>query len=159
MKKGFWKRKKNCLKPENELTVIEDKSSLNLDDAKKELNELKAELDVMINKEESKKKQIYRGQEYDQNKKEWKYIEDTLIIFDDELKLHFYYAPRLIPGQENRASTANTQTATFSNRNKTDDEENDEDQQEEKEEIDPIIFRKTVLGPSYGTIKKFRKNT
>ena len=29
----------------------------------------KKELDVMINKEESKKKQIYRGQEYDQNKK------------------------------------------------------------------------------------------
>ena len=29
----------------------------------------KKELDVMVNKEESKKKQIYRGQEYDQNKK------------------------------------------------------------------------------------------
>ena len=104
---------------------------------------------------------------YDQHRREWRHTEDLLVSFDDELKLHFYHSPRSLQGAT-MSQTADTQTlnsqrkgskqATGSGQEQDDDDEEDdkpEDEEEEKEEIEPLSFRRTVLGPSYGApIKK-----
>ncbi len=55
---------------------------------------------------------------YNEKYKEYEYIEDRLIIFDDELKLHFYYAPRSIFSSDGRPIyTSDTQSGN-TNRNK-----------------------------------------
>eukprot|EP01084_Bolivina_argentea_P023759 44373_1 len=96
---------------------------------------------------------------YNEKYKEYEYIEDRLIVFDDELKLHFYHSPRSVFSSDGRPIyTSDTQTAN-TNRNRNNDNDKDKDknqnEQDEKEQIEPITFRKTSIGPSFGAaIKK-----
>ena len=55
---------------------------------------------------------------YDETKTEWQYTYDLLIVFDNELELHFYASPRNILSNENRTQlhTSDTQTLN-SNKN------------------------------------------
>eukprot|EP01083_Nonionella_stella_P142363 440304_1 len=55
------------------------------------------------------------------------FVEDELMVFDDELKIHFYHCPRVIMRKK----------------------------EEDDEEIEALVFRRTVMAPSYGApIKK-----
>eukprot|EP00484_Ammonia_sp_Unknown_P006082 CAMPEP_0197077038 /NCGR_PEP_ID=MMETSP1384-20130603/212416_1 /TAXON_ID=29189 /ORGANISM="Ammonia sp." /LENGTH=1094 /DNA_ID=CAMNT_0042515897 /DNA_START=27 /DNA_END=3312 /DNA_ORIENTATION=+ len=100
---------------------------------------------------------------FDEVRKQWVYTEDLLMVFDDELKIHFYHAPRSIyAGGDARIYASDTQALNSPSRKREDEKEAQNEQatdaeaeDEEQKEIECLQFRRTVLGPSYGApIKK-----
>jgi len=107
---------------------------------------LKMDADTFDDDNQQNEQETAIAPKYNAQTKEWQYTEDTLIVFDDELKMHFYAAPRY-----SMPHTSPRSHATPHERTKetavTDAKETEEKQESE---FEPLKFRRTVSGPCYG---------
>merc|ERR1719334_476786 len=95
---------------------------------------------------------------FDDAHKEWRHCEDLLLFFDDELKVHFYHSPRSVLSvdaltarkrQREEEAEAAREAAEEENGNENVDANAGADEESEEEQ-EPLAFRRTVLGPSFG---------